>query len=124
MNAVARAPPGDGVDTDIPDKYRTKWDFSTKTRFRKIKRNFNDEKIDVLSSLPPNVRNLFGQIGFTKWGQTTLPVLVRNPCDVLLGQARHLWFEMYDEVSLCDGIPIAMIMSQYIHTFILITFLI
>ena len=91
--------PNNSNDAGIPLAYRTKWDSVKKRRFRKIKSNFEGERVDVLSSIPPTLTDLFGQVGFVKWGKTTLPVLVRNPCDVALGQARHLWFEMYSDVS-------------------------
>jgi hypothetical protein len=87
------------TDESIPIEYISQWDSDAKKRYLKLKKNFDQERDEILSSVPESLKSLFGQVGFAKWGKTSLPVLARSPYDVSPGAVRKIWFEMYEKVS-------------------------
>ena len=89
----------DDDDDGIPPEYESKWDDMAKKRYRKLKQRFEEERDEILGNIPDSVKDLFGQVGFTKWGKFNLPVLVRSPYDVSPGDVRDIWFDMYNKVS-------------------------
>jgi hypothetical protein len=66
------------------------------------KLQFEADRKAVLESLPDSVKQLFGQIGFAKWGREKVyfPVLILSPFDVPPGDARALWLQKYKAVSI------------------------
>ena len=63
-----------------------------------VKRIFEEERDEVLKSIPAEYSNMMGQIGFTKWGRNTLPILILNPFHVPPGKVREQWMTMYKTV--------------------------
>lgn len=65
------------------------------------KKQFETERDEVLASLPDSVSELFGQIGFARWGRANdyFPVLIVSPFDAPPGDARSLWLQKYKAVS-------------------------
>ena len=87
---------------DANGKKRKRADTTDLEDKKKIaKRIFEQEKEEILNSIPENYRNKFGQIGFTKWGKCLLPILILNPYDVPPGEVRGKWLTMYEKVRLC-----------------------
>ena len=64
-----------------------------------MKEEFEKKKQEVLDSLPQEVKSKFGQQFFSKWGKSSLPVLVLSPFNVPPGQVRDTWFDMYEKVG-------------------------
>jgi hypothetical protein len=60
---------------------------------------FDENKKNILDSIPKAYKENFGQIGFGKWAKKWLPVLIRSPYDVGPGTVRRQWFAMYEKVS-------------------------
>jgi len=56
----------------------------------------DEEERLFLEALPDQVRQMFRQICFTKWGKNWLPVLVLSPFDVD-GELREDWMRKYDK---------------------------
>jgi len=64
------------------------------------RQEFENKKTEVLASLPAKAKDLFGQVGFAKFGKQTYGVLVLSPFDVPPGQVREGWYEVYDKVRM------------------------
>jgi len=62
---------------------------------REAKAELEKEKSKVMSKLPVEVKNLFGKIGFAKWGRDCLPALALSPYRVPPGAARDAWMNMF-----------------------------
>ena len=62
------------------------------------KRDFEADRAAVLDQVPSKVQDMFGQVGFGKWGKNMLPVLILGPYTVPPGQARDTWMEMFNKV--------------------------
>jgi hypothetical protein len=60
---------------------------------------FDKDKINLLNSIPDDVKARFGQIYFTKWGTKVLPCLVLSPFSVPPGPVRLMFYKMYEKVS-------------------------
>jgi hypothetical protein len=70
-----------------------------KDRVLEAKVEFMKNKKDILDEMPETYKNAFGQIGFAKWGKTSLPVLVVNPFDAPPRPDRELWLRMFEKAS-------------------------
>lgn len=62
------------------------------------KTEFEEEKESILSKVPGNIQDLFGQLGFARWNKNFLPALILSPYSVPPGPARNIWLEMYHKV--------------------------
>eukprot|EP00339_Tiarina_fusa_P000689 CAMPEP_0117006428 /NCGR_PEP_ID=MMETSP0472-20121206/6659_1 /TAXON_ID=693140 ORGANISM="Tiarina fusus, Strain LIS" /NCGR_SAMPLE_ID=MMETSP0472 /ASSEMBLY_ACC=CAM_ASM_000603 /LENGTH=939 /DNA_ID=CAMNT_0004707889 /DNA_START=241 /DNA_END=3060 /DNA_ORIENTATION=- len=60
---------------------------------------FERERDEILRDIPEEVKARFGQIMFSKWSNSYLPVLVMNPFKVPPGGVRDLWYSMHDKVK-------------------------
>jgi hypothetical protein len=79
----------------IPSKVR---DAASQARWLKRKAAFEKLRDDVLNDVPEQVKEKYGQIGFSKWGKVFIPVLIMNPFHVPPGPVRETWFDMYEKV--------------------------
>jgi hypothetical protein len=63
--------------------------------------DFAAHRKEVLGRVPEDYKNMFGQVGFVKWGETVLAALIVSPYSVPTGDGspRENWLEMLDCVS-------------------------
>ena len=87
----------------------------------KLKKEFEEEKADILAELPDEYKNLWGQCGFAKWGKSWLPCLFVSPFDVGGSQMRDDWMKMYEGVSIQCLLCISH-MSVKLHPLIILSF--
>lgn len=59
---------------------------------------FEQERDEILRQLPDAYKNMFGRIGFAKWSNMTLPVLILNPYDVPPRPVRAQWLGHFQNV--------------------------
>jgi hypothetical protein len=62
------------------------------------KKEFEQEREVILAQLPRKVKDMIGEIGFTKWGKINFPVLILSPYDVPPGEVRDMWREAFERV--------------------------
>ena len=65
----------------------------------KKKKEFDEEREKVLSSIPPDVYKRFGAIRFASFSKFSGPVLILSPYSVAPGVLRDNWFDMFHNVS-------------------------
>ena len=92
---------------------------------REAKAELVREKERVMKRLPQSVKNLFGQVGFARWGAQCLPALCLDPYKVPPGAAREAWMNMFKNVSLevirrFDALPVHRAHCLLISHFLLI----
>jgi hypothetical protein len=65
------------------------------------KEEFEAGRKRVMDRVPDEYKNIFGQVGFGKWENSILPVLIVNPYDVPMGPGspREQWLGMFEWVS-------------------------
>jgi hypothetical protein len=63
--------------------------------------DFVARRKEVLDRVPEDYKNMFGQVGFVKWGESTLAALIVSPYSVPTGEgsSREKWLNMLDSVS-------------------------
>lgn len=74
-------------------------------RLAELKRAFEQERDEILASIPEDYKKMFGQIGFTKWSKNLIPVVILNPYRLPGGQegtVRHRWLAMYEKLRAQD----------------------
>jgi len=65
----------------------------------KAKKEFEEEKAEILAELSEEYKSLWGQVGYAKWAKTWLPCLFLSPFDVNpLTTMRDNWMRMYENV--------------------------
>jgi hypothetical protein len=64
------------------------------------KRLFEQEKEEIMRTVPKAVKNRFGQIVFATFGSYIGPVLILDPYRISPGPVRDQWLKMYHKVSL------------------------
>lgn len=68
------------------------------------KKDFEEERDQVLQTIPSSYSKMFGQIGFGAWSKTSLlPVLILNPYHVPPGEVRNQWLHMFEKVCWCQN---------------------
>lgn len=79
---------------------------NTQKKQRLVKEAKGDAKVEFeefrhacLSKLPMTYKQMFGEIGFTKFNKVTTPCLILNPFDVPPGVVRQKWIDMFIKVS-------------------------
>ena len=60
---------------------------------------FENDRDELLASLPSSYSEKFKEIGFAKWAGSVIPVLVLSPYDVPPGKVRNDWMKGYENVS-------------------------
>eukprot|EP00523_Entomoneis_sp_CCMP467_P021672 CAMPEP_0168844242 /NCGR_PEP_ID=MMETSP0727-20121128/8639_1 /TAXON_ID=265536 /ORGANISM="Amphiprora sp., Strain CCMP467" /LENGTH=1384 /DNA_ID=CAMNT_0008897885 /DNA_START=92 /DNA_END=4244 /DNA_ORIENTATION=- len=66
---------------------------------REAKAELEREKNKIMCRLPSDVKILFGQVGFAKWGREALPALALSPYKVPPGAARDAWMNMFKRLK-------------------------
>jgi len=70
-------------------------------RRAQLKRAFEQERDEILASIPEEYKKMFGQIGFTKWSKALIPVVILNPYHLPGGPdgaVRNQWLAMYEKL--------------------------
>jgi hypothetical protein len=62
------------------------------------KKEFEEERDQILNSIPESYKSMFGQIGFVNWGKLPYPVLILNPYNIPPGPVRNQWISMFKKV--------------------------
>jgi len=69
----------------------------------KAREEFEQEKQEILDSVPKSYKDHFNEIVLVKWGKATfLPGLILNPYDVPPEPVRSDWLKMLKNVSLSN----------------------
>ena len=67
---------------------------------QEIKKEFEEEKADILAEVPEKIQKRWGQVGFAKWSKEWLPCLFVGPYDVsAFSGVREQWMQMFENVS-------------------------
>ena len=66
------------------------------------KKEFERERDEILSCVPEEVQNKFGEIFFSTFGKFVGPVLIMDPYKVEPGPLRDHWLTMFHSVSLAQ----------------------
>ena len=67
-------------------------------RRAEMRRAFEAERDEILSIIPDEYRDMFGQIGFTKWGKGLIPVVILNPYHLPNNCVRNQWLAMFEKL--------------------------
>lgn len=93
------APPSKKNKKDLVNERKTKLLEDSRAD---AKEDFEGEREETLASLPVAYKQMFGKIGFTKYGKKKLliPVLILSPYDVPGGEdsVRDQWLAMFKRV--------------------------
>lgn len=66
----------------------------------KAKKEFEEEKTQILAELPEEYKNMWGQVGYSKWNKNWLPCLIVGPFEVPgNSDMRRQWMAMWEHVS-------------------------
>jgi hypothetical protein len=63
------------------------------------KRLFDQEKEEIMRTVPKAVKKRFGEIRFATFGSYIGPVLILDPYNISAGPVRDQWLKMYHKVS-------------------------
>jgi hypothetical protein len=66
-----------------------------------LKEEFEARRNKIMDQVPDAYKQMFGQVGFGKWGKLIHPVLIVSPYDVPMGpdSPREQWLGMFERVS-------------------------
>lgn len=65
-----------------------------------VKAEFEARRDEIVSNFPQRLKDMFGEIGFTKWSGKVYGCLVLNPFNVPPGEVRHTFYAAYDKVGI------------------------
>lgn len=95
---TAAASPALSTPSPKPLKKKPPVDMET------ARREFEQERDEVMKQVPQRNKRLFNQVGFAKWGKTNLPAMALDPYSVPPGDIRDQWRKMFDNVVQKDRI--------------------
>jgi len=83
-----------------PEEFKRRVD-QLETERIEAKQAFESDRDYVLGHLPDSVKEMFGQVGFYKFGKTYYGALVLNPYHAPYGPGavRDQWLEMFEKVN-------------------------
>mmetsp|Transcript_40010 Transcript_40010/g.60078 ORF Transcript_40010/g.60078 Transcript_40010/m.60078 type:complete len:419 (-) Transcript_40010:750-2006(-) len=81
-------------DDDVPRNGKRKADYY------KAKKKFEQHRDDVLAHIPRHVKEGFREIGFTKWGNTSLPVFQLSLFDIEPRKTQDQWMTTFEHFQI------------------------
>lgn len=62
------------------------------------RKQFEQERDEIINNIPKEVKNQFKECGFAKWNKDWLPIMFLGPFDVAPGPVRDQWMAMVEKV--------------------------
>jgi hypothetical protein len=95
------------LTTEMPPKKKQKssklTDALLKERLEEaraqVRAEFEKNKNATLAAYPPQLKEMFGEIGFTKWSGKTYACIILNPYHVAPGGVRRAFYDSFKKVS-------------------------